>query len=76
MIANSAMKPTTWLSTGAPSSGLNTMRSISTPAMNEMPMVRKNAIQYGKPHWINCQAMKVENIAISPCAKFRWSIAW
>ena len=47
-----------------------------TPAANESAMVPANAIQYGMPHCISCQAMKVENIAISPWAKFRWSIAW
>jgi len=65
-----------WLSTGASWIGRSTTRSISTPAANEMTMVAPNATQYGKPHWMSCQAMKVENIAISPCAKFRWSIAW
>ena len=30
----------------------------------------------GMPQVINCQAMKVENIAISPWAKLKWSIAW
>ena len=75
-IESSAMNATTWLSTGASWIGLSTTRSISTPAANEMTMVAPKASQYGKPHWISCQAMKVENIAISPWAKFRWSIAW
>ena len=65
------MKATTWLRIGASWIGLSTTRSISTPAANEITMVAPKASQYGTPHWISCQAMKVENIAISPCAKFR-----
>ena len=75
-IASSAMKATTWLRIGASWIGFSTTRSITTPAANEIAMVSAKASQYGMPHWINCQAMKVENIAISPWAKFRWSIAW
>ena len=73
---NNAMKTTIWLNSEALRSGLNTTRSIATPAAKEMAMVRKKATQYGMPHCISCQAMKVENIAISPCAKLRLSIAW
>src|SRR5580765_414023 len=43
--------------------------SIPTPPKNEVATVRKNAAQYESPWWTSDQAMKVENIAISPCAK-------
>ena len=76
MMVSSAMNAATWLSTGACSIGRSTTRSMTTPAANESAMVPANAIQYGMPHCISCQPMKVENIAISPWAKFRWSIAW
>ena len=59
----------TIVSTGARSIGRISVRSTSTPPRNESPSVRKNAPQYGIPHSISCQAMKVENVAISPCAK-------
>ena len=75
MIANSAMKPATWVSTGALPSGLNSARSITMPPAKDSASVSTKAPQYGTPHCSNCQAMKVENIAISPWAKLRWSIA-
>ena len=75
MIESSAMNATTWLKIGASWIGLSTMRSIRRPAANEMTIVAPKASQNGQPHWMSCQAMKVENIAISPCAKLRWSIA-
>ncbi len=76
MMANSAMKPATVVRIGACASGLNRMRSIAMPPTNEIASVSTKATQYGTPHWISCQAMKVENIAISPWAKFRLSMAW
>ncbi len=69
------MKATIWLSTGALWIGRNNIRSIATPPTNDSATAPINASQYGSPHWIICQARKVENIAISPWAKFRWSIA-
>src|ERR1041385_1279515 len=71
MMANSAMKPATLVNTGAFASGLNKSRSIRMPPAKENIRVSRNAHQYGTPHCISCQDMKVENIAISPCAKFR-----
>ena len=44
-IANSAMKTTMWLSTGAFSIGLKTVRSMMKPPTKEMPIVRTNASQ-------------------------------
>ena len=72
---NSAMNTTMWLRIGASWIGRNNTRSTSTPNTNEIISVTRNATQYGVPSCISCQAMKVENIAISPCAKLRWSIA-
>ncbi len=40
-----AMNTTTWLSTGASWIGLNTMRSIATPAAKDSAMVARNATQ-------------------------------
>src|SRR5436853_6112084 len=71
MIEYSAMKPATLVRIGAFASGLNNSRSIRMPPAKENASVSRNAHQYGTPHCINCQDMKVENIAISPCAKFR-----
>ena len=74
---NSAMKATSCVSTGALWIGRNSTRSISTPPTNDTSdRPATKAPQYGTPHCISCQAIKVENIAISPCAKLRWSIAW
>ena len=75
MIENSAMKPAICTRIEAVASGRNSARSIAMPPMNEMTTESAKATQYGTPHSRSCQAMKVENIAISPCAKFRWSIA-
>src|SRR3954470_4725059 len=75
-MANSAMKPATLVSTGAFASGLDSSRSMMMPPAKDIASVRMKAPQYGTPHCIICQDMKVENIAISPWAKFRWSIAW
>ena len=44
-MANSAMKTTIWLSTGAFLSGLKMMRSIKTPPTKEIAMVRKKVGQ-------------------------------
>src|ERR1700750_1525830 len=73
MIENSAMKPATLVRIGAFASGLNRARSITMPPAKEKASVRTKAPQYGTPHCISCQEMKVENIAISPWAKLRWS---
>ncbi len=75
-IENSAIKATSWLRIGALWIGRNRTRSIATPPTNDNPTAAAKAPQYGTPHCIICQARKVENIAISPCAKLRWSIAW
>src|SRR5215475_3316432 len=69
MIENRAIKPATWVRIGALASGLNKARSIATPPAKETAMVIRKAHQYGIPHCISCQEMKVENIAISPWAK-------
>ena len=70
-MANKAMNPATLVRTGALASGLNKARSMAMPPANEKASVIRKAHQYGTPHCISCQAMKVENIAISPWAKFR-----
>jgi len=59
----------TTVSTGARSTGRITARSSATPPANEIASVRKNASQNESPWWTSDHAMKVENIAISPCAK-------
>jgi hypothetical protein len=59
----------TTVSTGACSTGRMTARSISTPPINEIASVRRNASQYVTPRSISSQQTNVENIAISPCAK-------
>ena len=74
-IANNAMKPATLVRIGALASGLNSKRSMTIPPAKENASVSTNAPQYGTPHCISCQETKVENIAISPWAKLRWSIA-
>ena len=51
-------------------------RSTATPPAKESATVSGITSQYGRPQSSSCQAMKVENIAISPWAKFRWWIAW
>ena len=71
-----AMKATSWLNIGALWMGLNKTRSMAMPPTNDNATAAPKATQYGQPHWIICQARKVENVAISPCAKLRWSIAW
>ena len=38
--------------------------------------VPKKASQYGMPACTMDQAMKVDSVAISPCAKFTWWVAW
>src|SRR3954471_10519228 len=76
MMEYRAMKPATLVRIGAFASGLNSTRSIAMPPANENIRVSTNAPQYGTPHCMSCHEMKVENIAISPCAKLRWSIAW
>ena len=75
-MANSAMKTTTWLKTGAFDSGRKNDALDRHAGDERNAMVTPNATQNGTPHCISCQAMKVENIAISPCAKLMCSIAW
>ena len=60
---------------GPPSSGRMTTRSRATPPANATASVPKNAPQYGTPRSSSDQAMKVENIAISPCAKLMTRVA-
>src|ERR1700680_1499759 len=70
MIAYNAMKPATLVKIGAFASGLNSSLSIAMPPANENASVITKAPQYGTPHCISCQEMKVENIDISPCGQF------
>ncbi len=72
---NKAKKATRLARIDAWCNGLNKIRSIATPPMNDRITTATKATQYGVPQWISCQATKVENVAISPCAKLRWSIA-
>ena len=69
----------TIVSTGAPSTGRITSLSSATPPPNEMTSVSVKPIQrwYWGPFGsaINHQAMNVENIAISPCAKLMTPVA-
>src|ERR1700709_2855813 len=74
-MANRAKKPAMLDKTGAFANGLNSRRSMAIPPAKESASVRMKAPQDGGPHGIICQDMKVENIAISPWAKLRWSIA-
>ena len=54
------------------STGRMTLRSIATPPTNAIASVSTNAGQYGL--WLlSDHAMKVVNIAISPCAKLTTS---
>ena len=60
----------TIVSTDAPSTGRITTRSTSTPPERMTITQREaNAGQYDM-WFISDQAMNVENVAISPCAKF------
>jgi hypothetical protein len=66
----------TIVSTDAPSTGRITVRSSATPPANESASVRKNAPQNGIPLCsMSAQATKVENMAISPCAKLMTRVA-
>src|ERR1700742_2679110 len=71
MMANSAMKPATLVRIGAFASGLNSARAMGVAPAKENASGSKKAAQKGRAHCINFQEMKVENIAISPCAKLR-----
>jgi hypothetical protein len=71
-MTSSPMKTTTMLNSGAWCSGRITANSTTAPSTKDTATVAKNATQYGTPAWIMVQARKVENIAISPCAKFTW----
>ena len=70
------MKTITLVSTGARSTGRKISRWIATPTANETPTVTTNAAQYGQPRCSSSHAMKVEKVAISPCAKLIWCVAW
>ena len=59
----------TTVSTGACSTGRITTRSTAMAPAIEIAIVRKKAAQYVSPWWTSDQAMKTENIAISPWAK-------
>ena len=52
-----------------------TTNSTAAASTKDSTTVATNASQYGSPAWISIQAMKVENIAISPCAKLMWCVA-
>ena len=75
-ISSRPMNTITLVSTGAFSTGRKIMRCSTSPAVNEIATVARNAAQYDQPLWINAQAMKVLNVAISPCAKLMWCVAW
>ena len=71
------MKTTMWLSNG------RIAQRLEDDALDHDAGDEGNGDRWQKmrpnteaPHCINCQAMKVENIAISPCAKLRLSMAW
>ena len=57
------------VSGSSPSTGRMITRSISIPPTNEAASVASSASPSGSPAWTSAQATKVENIAISPCAK-------
>ena len=49
---------------------------MAAPPKNAISSVRKNATQYGRPWWlISDQAMNVQNMPISPCAKLTIPVA-
>ena len=73
-IASSPMNTTTEERIGASCNGLRIMRSMSTPMMKEMTITAASASQKFQPNWMSCHVRYVENIAISPCAKLRWSV--
>ena len=75
-ITSSATNTVTTDSTGAFSTGRMITRSITTPATKETAIVSVNAHQYGRPALSIDHARYVENIAISPWAKFTTSVAW
>ena len=68
------MVTTTITSSGLPSTGRMTTRSIARPMRNETTRVMGAANQKLMPAVTRPHAMKVENIAISPCAKFMMSV--
>jgi hypothetical protein len=59
----------TIVSTGAFSTGRISTRSIATPPANAIPSTMGKAAQNESPWFISDHAMKVVNVAISPCAK-------
>ena len=50
--------------------------STAAPSTKDSATVARKAHQYGSPACSSAQAMKVENMAISPCAKLMWCVAW
>ena len=70
------MNTTTTDNTDARSTGRMTSRSIVTPIRKATTIVAPNATQYGIPALIIDQAIYVQNIASSPCAKFTRCVAW
>src|SRR5262249_59468062 len=73
---NNAMNATSWLRIGALWIGRNRIRSTTMPPTNDTITATAKASQYGWSQAISCQAIKAENVAISPWAEFRGSIAW
>ena len=76
-ITSRPMNTMIWLSTGAFSTGFTITRSMTTPARKE----NADREQEGEPDRRAqgppaSQATYVENIAISPWAKLKWSVAW
>ena len=70
-MTNRPMNTMIWLKTGAFSTGLTMVRSMSTPAPKDTATAKMKASHTGKPIPRNVQAMNVENIAISPWAKLK-----
>ncbi len=70
------MQTITTASTGAFSTGRITIRSMSKPPTKASASVAVKATQYGRPALSIDHARYVENIAISPWAKFTTSVAW
>ncbi|MNE88897.1 hypothetical protein D3C80_1862500 [compost metagenome] len=70
------MKTTTTDSAGLSCMGRITVNSTTAASTKDSTTVAKKAAQYGRPAWIRLQAMKVENMAISPWAKLMWCVAW
>ncbi|MCY1525931.1 hypothetical protein D9M68_609320 [compost metagenome] len=70
------MNTTTTDSAGLSCMGRITVNSTTAASTKDKATVATKAAQYGRPACMRLQAMKVENIAISPCAKLMWCVAW